>query len=140
MTGIGVPHDRYVVDEDGNEKAMGYVLRLGPITIFHAGDTVATNRLVQEVTACGPLTAAFLPINGRDWVRESQNIIGNMTPQEAAILTRLLAPKVVIPTHYDLWKGNTESPLIFAHYMLQEDPSQAFHFLKPGEPYILYAC
>ena len=57
----------------------------------------------------------FLPINGRDWVRESRDIIGNMTPQEAALFAKEIDCTTVIPTHYDMMRGNEENPLLFAY-------------------------
>lgn len=137
VTAVAAPHDHYAADEEGNEKALGYVFDFGEKKIFHAGDTVATDRLVSEVLACGNMDLALLPINGRDWVREGNNIIGNMTPQEAALFAECIGCKKVIPTHYDLWKGNEESPMVFAHYMYLKYPHRPFHFLKPGEKFIL---
>lgn len=138
VTAVAAAHDRYETDEEGNEKALGYVFHFGKINIFHAGDTVATDRLVADVKNCGPITLSLLPINGRDWIRESNNIIGNMNSQEAALFADLIDSEVVIPTHYDMWIGNEESTSIFAHYMDLKYPDRAYHFVKLGEPFILY--
>ena len=133
---VAVPHDVYRTDAAGNEKALGYAFSLGDTTIFHCGDAVATERLVSDVRALGPIHLAFLPINGRDWVRESHDIIGNMTPQEAALFAKEIECQTVIPTHYDMMRGNEEDPLIFAHYMQLTQPNRAWHILRNGEPYL----
>ena len=136
VTAVAVPHDVYRTDAAGNEKALGYAFHLGKITVFHCGDAVATERLVADVRALRPVHLAFLPINGRDWVRESHNIIGNMTPQEAALFAQEIDCQTVIPTHYDMMRGNEEDPLIFAHYMEQTQSDHAWHILRIGEPYL----
>lgn len=136
VTTVAVPHDVYRTDTLGNEKALGYAFHCGDAIIFHCGDAVATKRLVEEVRAIGPVQLAFLPINGRDWVRESRNIIGNMTPREAALFAQEIQCQTVIPTHYDMMCGNEEDPLVFAHYMEQICPNQAWHILRLGETYL----
>lgn len=138
VTAIAAAHDRYKTDENGNEKALGYLFHCGELNLFHAGDTLATDRLVREVSAHGNIHAAFLPINGRDWVRESNNIIGNMTPQEAALFADLISCDTVFPVHYDMMTGNEENPLIFAQYMADRYPLRPYHFLQLGEPFLFW--
>ena len=138
VTAIAAAHDHYRTDEAGNEKALGYLFRLGHLQLFHAGDTLATDRLVRELSAFGPIHAAFLPINGRDWVRESEGIVGNMNPQEAALFTDQINCDTVFPVHYDMMCGNEEDPLIFSLYMRERCPGRPYHFLQLGEPYIYW--
>src|SRR5580693_8276674 len=52
----------------------------------------------------------MLPINGRDHMRESAGIVGNMNETEAAWLCAQLGAAYVIPMHYDAIKGNTGDP------------------------------
>lgn len=138
VVGIAAAHDHYQTDASGNEKALGYLFRCGSLRLFHAGDTLATERLVNELISCGPIHAAFLPINGRDWVRESHNIIGNMNPQEAALFAERIQCDTIFPTHYDMMLGNEENPLIFAQYMADRYPYRPYHFLQLGEPFIFW--
>lgn len=127
----------YDSDNNGNAKALGYFFRFGDLTLFHAGDTVATDRLVQAVRKCGPVTLSLLPINGRDWLREN-TLIGNMTPLEAVLFADQIDTEAVIPTHYDMFIGNEEDPMIFEHYMNLKCPGRACHRPHLGEPFILY--
>ena len=135
---VAACHDTYRTDARGYEKALGYVIAAGPYRFFHAGDTLATERLIADVTACGTMDIAFLPINGRDWMREADNIIGNMTPQEAALFAERIGARMVIPTHYDMMHDNTENPLVFSMYMRDVSPARPLHFLKPGEPFVYW--
>lgn len=138
VTAVAAAHDHYETDTDGNEKALGFLFHFGKLNFFHAGDTLATDRLVNEVSACGKIHAAFVPINGRDWVREGNNIIGNMTPQEAALFADLISCDTVFPLHYDMMLGNEENPLIFAQYMRDRYPLRPYHFLQLGEPFLFW--
>ncbi len=127
----------YESDSSGNANALGYVFHFGKLTIFHAGDTVATDRLVRDVRKCGSITLSLLPINGRDWIRE-KTLIGNMSPLEAALFADQINSETVIPTHYDMFIGNEEDPMIFEHYMNLKCPGRAYHRPRLGEPFILY--
>ena len=67
-------------------------------------------------------------INGR-W--------GNMTSAEAVELTRGLHPKVVIPTHYDMFAANRADPKAFAEAIGQSGSSSRALILEPGKINIL---
>ncbi len=137
VAAVAQPHDTYQTDENGNMTALGYIFQFDGITVYHAGDTVVTSQLVQEILHLGPIDAAFLPINGRDWLRESQNIIGNMTPEEAALFAEAIQARIVFPTHHDLITGNLGNPSAFGPIMDRLYPNRPYHFLKPGEFYLL---
>ena len=70
---------------------LGYVLRLGGQTIYHAGDT----GYVPEMTELGPIDVALLPIGGTYTMNE----------QEAAEAVRAIRPRTVIPMHYGYATG-----------------------------------
>ena len=109
------------------KKHLAMFFIMGDITILHCGDAVATDRLVTDVCKAGPIHLAFLPINGRDWVRESRDIIGNMTPQEAALFAKEIDCTTVIPTHYDMMCGNEENPLLFAYLYWESYAAKIAH-------------
>jgi L-ascorbate metabolism protein UlaG (beta-lactamase superfamily) len=52
----------------------------------------------------------LLPINGRDWLREEQGLVGNLTARESADLAAACGAEVLVPVHYDGAVGNTGSP------------------------------
>ncbi|MFN3337820.1 MAG: MBL fold metallo-hydrolase, partial [Thermomicrobium sp.] len=60
----------------------GYVVALGGVRLYHAGDTIVYDKLGETVGALEP-QVALLPINGRDWYREREDIVGNLDIREA---------------------------------------------------------
>jgi len=76
--------------------AMGVLLHVGAITIYHCGDTEYDVRL-RRLKSRKP-TAALLCING---------VSGNMDAHEAALLAWQLGASFVVPIHHHLWETNT---------------------------------
>jgi L-ascorbate metabolism protein UlaG (beta-lactamase superfamily) len=67
---------------------------------------------------------ALLPINGRDFFRESeQNIVGNMDPREAARLASDIGVQLLIPMHWELFSHNRGFPGDLVAYVEREYPS-----------------
>src|SRR5204862_6982413 len=62
-------------DTGSGPRFVGYVLELGSIVLYHPGDTVVTSELRAAVRGLEP-DIALLPINGRDFYREEQNLVG----------------------------------------------------------------
>jgi L-ascorbate 6-phosphate lactonase len=109
----GIGGDRPVAYEfapdDGPARFLGYVVDIGGIRFYHAGDGLVYPELPQVLAALTP-DVLMLPINGRDHMRESAGIVGNMNETEAAWLCAQVAASYVIPMHYDAIKGNTGDP------------------------------
>jgi L-ascorbate metabolism protein UlaG (beta-lactamase superfamily) len=97
------------LDEDGHHRALGYVLRCGGRVLFHGGDTVMWRGLAERLRA-ERVDTCLLPINGRDWLREEQGLVGNLTARESADLAVACGAEVLVPIHYDGVVGNTGSP------------------------------
>lgn len=70
---------------------IGFVFRVGDLTIFHAGDTDR----VPEMANLGPVDVALLPIGGTY----------TMAEEEAAEAVRMIRPQVAIPMHYGYATG-----------------------------------
>ena len=77
----------------------------------------------------------FLPINGRDAERYRRGCLGNMTYQEAADLAGAVRPRLVVPTHFDMFAGNSENPALFADYMAVKHPSVPVWIPRQGDVY-----
>jgi L-ascorbate 6-phosphate lactonase len=111
MHGIG--GDQPVVYEfapgGGPARFLGYVTEIGGIRFYHAGDGLVYPELPARLSAMA-LDVLMLPINGRDHMRESAGIVGNMNEQEAAWLCAQVGPSYVIPMHYDAVKRNIGDP------------------------------
>ena len=109
----GIGGDQPVVYEfapaGGPVRFLGYVVEIGGIRFYHAGDGLVYPELPSALAALAP-DVLMLPINGRDHMRESAGIVGNMNETEAAWLCAQVGASYVIPMHYDAIEGNTGDP------------------------------
>ena len=133
VTAIPSAHTELEQSEHGYPY-FGYVIEWNGVTVYHTGDTVIYDGLIERLRRWS-IDVAFIPINGRDYFRTSQDIIGNTDFREAAELAETLDVRVVIPTHYDLIPGNTQNPAYFVDYLYRLNPNRRHHFLRPGELY-----
>ncbi len=108
---------------------LGYVLLGRNIGLYHAGDTVPYEGLVDSLARL-PVDLALLPINGRDYFRTQRGTAGNMDSREAAELASLLNVDTAIPIHYGMFAGNTASPGDFVERLQAIAPH--IHALIPG--------
>jgi len=105
--------------------AVGYVLDLEGVVVYHTGDSLYHPDL-QAVKARKP-DILVVCINGQ---------YGNMDPAEAARLTREIEPGVVIPMHWGLVAENTADPADFVA-ALGDTGSQAQPVvMAPGGLYV----
>jgi L-ascorbate metabolism protein UlaG (beta-lactamase superfamily) len=111
FTFYGVPasHNELEKDEQGRHKYMGYVIRFGNWTIYHSGDTLWFDGMV-ELLKPYQVDVALLPINGND---PSRGVAGNLNAAEAALLGKEIGARMVIPCHYDMFTFNTADPADF---------------------------
>ena len=107
---------------------LGYVIRVGGVTIYTAGDTIPYAGLVETLRPLA-IDLAFLPINGRDFFRTSAGTIGNLDYREAAELAVAIGVDVAVPVHYSMFAGNTVPPGYFASYLAEFHPHQQSHVL-----------
>jgi len=109
----GIGGDEPVVYEfssdGGPVRFLGYALEAGGIRFYHSGDCLVYPELPQTLSALSP-DVLMLPINGRDHMRESSGIVGNMNETEAAWLCGQVNPAYAIPMHYDAFVHNAGSP------------------------------
>jgi L-ascorbate 6-phosphate lactonase len=104
------PEDGYSDGRDGgDDQFVGYILATPALTIYHAGDTLATDGLLAAIRGTH-IDVALLPINGRDADREAAGIAGNMDAREAVEFAEAINAATLIPLHWDLIKGNTAAP------------------------------
>jgi L-ascorbate metabolism protein UlaG (beta-lactamase superfamily) len=134
ITGIAAAHE--FLDRDpvtGQYPHLGYVIEGNGCTIYHSGDCCIYEGLLTKLKRWS-FDVVLLPINGRDAKRFTAGCIGNMTYQEAADLSGGLAPKLTIPTHYDMFAMNQENPALFVDYMKAKYPhlkTQLCEYAKP---------
>ncbi|MEO5891064.1 MAG: MBL fold metallo-hydrolase [Ferruginibacter sp.] len=125
--GIPAKHNEICRDEKGNCKYMGYVIGFGNYKIYHSGDTLLFDEMV-DLLAPFAVDVALLPINGNDPARK---VAGNLNCREAVELAKAINAKIVIPCHYDLFTFNTADVNDFI--MEAEKLGQQYKVLKGGE-------
>ena len=124
--GIPAKHNEIERDENGRCKFMGYVIRFAQWAIYHSGDTLWFDDMVDILKPFN-IDLALLPINGNDPARK---VAGNLNSAEAARLGKRIDATVVIPCHYDMFSFNTADPNEFAKEC--ETIGQRYVILKPG--------
>lgn len=107
--GVPAAHNELERDAEGRPEFMGYVVEIGPYRVYHSGDTLWYDNIV-DILRPFRVDVAFLPINGN---KPERRVAGNLDPDEAARLGRDIAAKLVIPHHYDLFEFNTADPADF---------------------------
>jgi len=135
VTAIPAAHYDFEVDAEGHARWMGFVIEVDGVTLYHSGDTIVIPELIAALEPFR-IDLALLPINGRDYFREQQQIVGNMNVREVAGLCKLLRPRVLIPTHNDMFAGNRVNPADLVAELERVAPRQRFHFLQAGEIYL----
>jgi len=125
--GIPAAHNELERDDQGRCKYMGYVFQLGPFQVYHSGDTLWRQEIVDALEPFSP-DVAILPINGN--VPE-RRVAGNLNAEEALRLGRTIGAKVLIPCHYHMFTFNTVDPDGFIAQA--REASQAVALLQFGE-------
>ncbi len=109
FVGVAAAHNEIDRDEEGRCRYLGFLVRFGPWTLFHSGDTLWHDALVAKVLPHAP-DLMLLPINGN---KPERRVAGNFNATEAAAFGRACNGKVVIPCHYDMFAFNTADPADF---------------------------
>ena len=84
---------------DHSVPAVGVIVKHSGITMYFSGDT-EYNKKLEDLKEYS-IDIMFICINGK---------LGNMNVDEAVKLTKIINPKVGIPTHYGMFESNTENP------------------------------
>jgi L-ascorbate metabolism protein UlaG (beta-lactamase superfamily) len=129
--GVPAAHNDLERDEQGNCIYMGFVVKFGSFTVYHSGDTLWYEHMV-EILQPFKIDIAFLPINGNI---PSRRVAGNLNAEEAARLGKLIGARLVIPHHYDLFTFNTADPGEFI--AAAENLHQPYKVLQLGERFTL---
>ncbi len=130
-------HEFLDTTPEGLHPFLMFIVTFGGKKICHLGDTCLYEGIYAKLRNLGPYDVMFPPINGRDAKRLKDNIIGNMTYQEAADLAGTLKPGLVIPGHYDMFDFNSADPEAFTEFVKVKYPGQKTMILGVGEEYTL---
>ena len=122
-------HEQLELDENGEQKFIGFVIEVGGRTIYHSGDACPYDGLVERLRRW-KIDMALLPINGRDPAR---GVAGNFNAEEAVQLGKAIQAGTIIPCHYDMFEFNTVSPDDFVKIARVNGMNQ--RVLKNGEQF-----
>ena len=109
FSAIPAAHPNVERDVSGHYLYLGYLIRFGPWVVYHSGDTLDYDGLVDHLQPYR-VDVALLPINGSDPAR---GVAGNMDGREAAMLARKIGARLVVPQHFEMFGFNTASPAEF---------------------------
>ncbi len=104
--GVAAAHEAIDRDDRGRCKYLGYVVRFGRWNIYHAGDTIPYDGMIERLRPMH-VDVALLPINGR---APERGVPGNLSCEEAAELAHAIGARLAVPCHYDMFRFNTASP------------------------------
>lgn len=127
LEGVASAHNDLKTDEQGRHHYLGFILRCGPFTVYHSGDTLWHDGLVDTLRPLG-CDLMVLPINGN---KPERRVAGNLNGTEAAALAKACQARTVVPCHYDMFSFNTEAPEEFIHAC--QRLQQPFTVLSCGE-------
>ena len=128
---IPAAHESIERDDQGRCRFLGYVIEFGNWVIYHSGDTMLCEGMVDRLRNW-KVDVALLPINGR---APERRVAGNLWGREAAQLARDIGAGIVIPCHYDMFEFNTESPDEFVAECRRLE--QPYRVLACGERFAL---
>jgi L-ascorbate metabolism protein UlaG (beta-lactamase superfamily) len=124
---VPAAHESVEMDANGRHKYLGYVVEFEGWTVYHSGDTLLYDGMVDRLRRL-PIDVALLPVNGR--VAE-RRVAGNLNGREAATLAREICARLVIPCHYEMFEFNTAAPDEFVTACLELGQPQ--RVLRAGE-------
>ncbi len=113
---------------DGGYPYLGYVIRFGRWTIYHAGDCTMYDGLADRLRPFN-VSVALLPVGG-----------ANFSATQAAQLSHDIGADWVVPMHYGMFgddplEGDSTAgeESAFVAHMLGHRPEQRFKVFQPGE-------
>lgn len=119
-------------DAAGESRFVGYLLRSGGVTVYHAGDTIPHPEIFKSL-AGERIDVALLPVNERNYYRDQAGIIGNMTVREAFRMAADLGVAALIPIHWDMFALNSVHPAEMELLHKLEAPPFSLEVMHAGE-------
>lgn len=126
FTGVAAAHNLVERDDQGRCLYLGFIIRRNGLTIYHSGDTLWHDGLIEPLRAAR-CDLMLLPINGN---KPERRVAGNLNGTEAAALAKACGAGLVVPCHYEMFKFNTESTEEFVAAC--ERLSQPYHLMRCG--------
>ena len=127
---IPAAHSKLEYNNETGYVFLSYIVEIGGITIFHAGDTVPYNEQINNLAPFN-IDLAFLPINGRP--DPALNMEPNFSIEETIDFAQAIKAKCVIPMHYDMYTINTAN---IADFVKQADGQINYKVTQLAIPFI----
>jgi L-ascorbate 6-phosphate lactonase len=145
---MGISEERCILLEEGKEiqldgirmnvvfadhgelapDAVGVVVEMDNVKVYHTGDTAYRPAEFEPAIKMQP--HMLLPcINGR---------YGNLNAHEAALLTQLVNPQVVIASHFWMFVEHNGDPAGFLEDCSKLAPAVRSIVMKPGERFLFH--
>ena len=105
----------------GGYPNLGYLMRFGEVTIFHAGGSANYEGLADRLRPYN-VTLALLPIGD-----------ANFSSNQAGQLAEDIGAAWIAPMNYGTIEGSPSNATEFEEYLLGHRPSQRFKMFKIGE-------
>lgn len=106
LEAIPSAHEELQVNNRGEHAFLGYILKIGTITLYHSGDCTPYPGL-EDTLATHAVDLALLPVNGRDEYRKSRKIPGNFTLDEVVNLGKYANIPFLLGHHFGMFDFNT---------------------------------
>lgn len=113
IQGISAANPEPDKDGNGNDLYLGYVISFGNWNIYHSGNSILYDGLIEKIQPF-QVDLALLPING----------------QESVFLAKSIQAKWLIPCHYDMFTSGNEDVNAFARMAIEE--AQPYCILDMG--------
>lgn len=123
-------HDSLDWTPIGGYPYLGYLVRFGGCTIYHAGDSVSYPDLVDRLRPY-TVNVAILPISGST---EKETTFDAF---EAAQLAEDIGATWLVPMHYGVIAGNSGDINRFIEHMLGHRPYLKFKVFEVGERWVV---
>ena len=123
-------HEELHPDENGDYRELCYLIEFGSRRVFHGGDCCLYPGLEE---ALSDTDVMFLPVNGRSFYKLQNDIIGNMTAEEAVLLAKRSGAGMLVPIHYDLYEVNRVSEVHIVDAIERHCPEMKYHLFRVGE-------
>ena len=109
-------------NDPGEPEAVTFVVATQGVKAFFAGDSMP-GPAVESAAADGDLDIVMLAF-GRTWYMSAAALLDEAEKMGA---------KLLLPYHWDIWRGHTGDPLLLGRLVEQRKPSYAVELLLPGQ-------
>jgi L-ascorbate metabolism protein UlaG (beta-lactamase superfamily) len=109
VTATRSAHEILERDTAGHYKFLGYVIDIAGARLWHSGDTIPYDGMIEEVAALKP-DIALLPVNGRSAELLANGVPGNLALAEAIGIAKGIGARALIAHHFGMFSFNTADP------------------------------